>query len=172
MISASDELKQLFEWDGDRLEDVRFWCEPQATITALEQIGHLDFPQFDGFVTFEARGFFLAGVATALYRKPTVTVRKHKRFYDKMAHAKVTFMNWKNEEESLVLLKKTLPNCKRVLVVDDILDTGRSLKAGHDLLLKEGIEIVGAFYLLDARKDTNEICFEFPIKSARKQTLF
>lgn len=161
----------LFQWNGERLEDVRFWCEPQLTAEALGQIPGCHFPAHDGLVTFEARGFFLAGIASAQLNLPVALIRKHKRFYDKMDHAKVSFKNWKNEEETLTMLKKSTPPVSKVLVVDDILDTGRSLLAGQELLQTMNIEIVGAYYLLNAADEKTLQQFSFPIHAAMKHKL-
>ncbi len=166
----SAQYNELFVWSGDKIEDVRFWCEPTLTTEAIKKIGEVDFPAYDGFATFEARGFYLAGIASSIFKKPVVMIRKHKPFYDKMAHAKKNYVNWKSQEESLVILDDTLPKVQRVLVVDDILDSGRSLTAGQMLLASRGISIVGAYYLLDARRD--EVPFDFQIASVLKKSLF
>lgn len=164
-------FRKLFQWNEDRLEDVRFWCEPQLTAEALGQIPGCRFPAHDGLVTFEARGFFLAGIASAQQDLPVALIRKHKRFYDKMDHAKISFRNWKDEEETLTLMKKSLPAMSKVLVVDDILDTGRSLAAGQALLRSVGVEIIGAYYLLNAADDKTLGNFSFPIHAAMKHKL-
>lgn len=171
MKNDDNRFRNLFVWDQDKIEDVRFWCEPALVTEAIQKIADFNFPEFDGFATFEARGFFLSGIAASTFQKPVVTIRKHKKFYDKMAHAKVNFTNWKGEEEALTVLDKTLPQVKRVLIVDDILDTGRSLIAGQRLLGERGIEIIGAFYLLDARRDQSPR-FDFSIESILKHRLF
>ncbi len=167
-----DKFRNLCVWNGDTIEDVRFWCEPELTKEGIQLIGKSDFPDFDAFVTFEARGFYLAGMAAAMYSKPSVLIRKHKKFYEKMEHAKVSLTNWKNDPETLTILKKGLPTAKRVLVVDDILDTGRSLEAGVSLLGGLDIEIVGAFYILNAASEEITSKFSFPIKSAIQHKLF
>jgi adenine/guanine phosphoribosyltransferase-like PRPP-binding protein len=56
--------------------------------------------------------------------------------------------------------------------VDDILDTGRSLEAGMTLVGVLGIEIVGAFYILNAASEEITSKFRFPIKSAIQHRLF
>lgn len=167
-----NEFKPLFQWSGDTVEDVRFWCEPDLTVKAIESISTMGFQPFDGIASFEARGFFLAGIAASHLKRPTVLIRKHKRFYDNMEHARVDFVNWKNEPESLTILQKSMPNVKRVLVVDDIYDTGNSLHAGTQLLQQLGVEVVGAFYLLNAGSSESLSKFQFPIEAILKKKLF
>lgn len=166
------DFDKLFEWRDGRIEDVRFWCEPEITRAAVAKIGELQHLQFDGFATFEARGYLLAGIACAQFGLPVLPLRKHKPFYDRMAHKKILFNNWKGESETLTVLTGSLPAVRRVLVIDDILDTGRSLKAGSELLYGIGIEIVGAFYLLNSGSPETLVEFEFPILSAFQRRLF
>ena len=66
----------------------------------------------------------------------------------------------------------TIPEPKRVLVIDDILDTGASLAAGVELLAGEGIEVIGAFYLLNAGSDEALSQFRFPIRETLRHRLF
>lgn len=165
--------KNLFVWNDQKIEDVQFWCEPQLTNKAIDEIaGHFDLSHVDGFVGIEARGFYLAGLASSIYSKPTVMVRKHKAFYEKMAHESINFKNWKGDAESLTVLKKTLPSVKNVIIVDDIIDTGASLRASKTLLKYLGINIVGAFYLLNSLDKQTENEIDIPIKSILKQKLF
>lgn len=167
----NDRFRKIFKWNGDRLEDTRFWCEPKLTQEAISQIKGIPFDHYDGLASFEARGFFLLGVASNHLQLPTVFIRKYKKFFERMSHYRIDFKNWKNEPEALVVLKDSLPEVKRVLIVDDILDTGRSLEAGQKLLFQMNIEIVGAFYLLDASKEDIAARLGFPIYSAMKHKL-
>lgn len=47
-----DKFRELCVWNGDVLEDVRFWCEPDLTKEALQLITKNSLPQFDAFATF------------------------------------------------------------------------------------------------------------------------
>lgn len=167
------EFRELFVWSGDTLEDVRFWCEPKLTNQALLEIEKkFDLEKIDGFVALEARGFYLAGVASSLFQKPVVMVRKHKKFFEKMQHETITFKNWKGEMEALTVLLGTLPKVKNVLVVDDIIDTGASLVAARSLLSHLDIQLSGAFYLLNALKFKNSNFQNIKIESIWCQKLF
>jgi adenine phosphoribosyltransferase len=165
-------FRKLFQWQGDRLEDVRFWCEPALTAEVIRSIPERKFGEFDGIAAFEARGFFLAGAASAILGLPVVPVRKHKPFYEKMRHEKVEFTNWKGEPEAFALLLDSMPKCRRVLILDDLFDTGSSLKAGHALLTKAGMEIAGAFYLLNAGSQEALASFPFSIEAVLRHKLF
>jgi len=163
----------LFVWNDQKVEDVRFWCEPKLTVEAIGLVReHFDLSTIDGFVGIEARGFYLAGVASVVFELPVVMVRKHKKFYEEMAHERVEFKNWKAETESLTLIKESQPDVRKVLVIDDILDTGASLAATTELLKKAEIEICGAYYLLDSLGAESGRKFQFPIESLLTRKLF
>lgn len=163
----------LFVWDADKIEDIQFWCHPRLTSHALQEIPKLfNLADVDGFCALEARGFLLSGMAAAIFNKPVMLLRKHKKFYDRMDHARVDFTNWKHEPETLVLLKKSNPALKRVLLIDDILDSGASLKAAQRLLEQNEITLVGAFYLLNASKSDLSKSFGIPVEAAVTHQLF
>jgi adenine/guanine phosphoribosyltransferase-like PRPP-binding protein len=172
-VMSLQKYSKLFVWDGDKIEDIRFWCCPDETISALNELPNFfDLGHVDGFCALEARGFLLSGIAAAIFKKPVLPIRKHKRFYDRMDHTRVDFTNWKGDPEAITFLRKSNPQVKRVLVVDDILDSGASLQAVTQLFSKEAIEIVGAYYLLDASREDLSGRFKFPIRSAVKHKLF
>lgn len=167
-----DQFQKLFKWNGDCLEDTRFWCEPKLTQEALSQITSLPFNPYDGLASFEARGFFLLGSVSNHLQLPAIFIRKHKKFFEKMNHKRIDFKNWKNAPETLTVLRDSLPKVEKVLIVDDILETGRSLEAGQKLLSGLDIEIIGAFYLLDASTEDIAAKLGFPIYSVVKHKLF
>ncbi|USN48025.1 MAG: hypothetical protein H6626_02745 [Pseudobdellovibrionaceae bacterium] len=172
-MTDNKEFDALFLWNQRRVEDVRFWCEPELSNKAIEKIAiNFDVNNIDGFVALEARGFFLAGMATQLYKKPSLVIRKHKNFYDKMEHKKIEFFNWKNEKEALTILKNTIPKGKNFLIVDDIIDTGASLRASNELMKRLDLNLAGAFYLLNSIGEEGTSQFDFPIKSLLTRKLF
>lgn len=172
-VLSEETTLDLFVWDEGKIEDVRFWCEPDLTLKALQQIKSLfAIDSIEGFVGIEARGFYLAGAASIQYGLPTVMVRKHKAFFEKMPHESIFFTNWKGELESLTVMKNTLPKLSSVLIVDDILDTGASLKATQELLARFDIQIKGAFYLLNSYGEKASEDFGIPIKSLLTRKLF
>lgn len=169
----NEKFKDLFVWNENQVEDVQFWCEPVLTSAAIHKIHEIfNIQDIDGFVALEARGFYLAGIASTLYKLPSVMVRKHKAFYNKMNHETIQFKNWKGDQESLTVLKNTLPEVRSVLIVDDILDTGASLKATKDLLSRMNIQIAGAFYLLNSYGEHASQDFEIPVRSLLTKKLF
>ncbi len=111
---AETRFKDLFIWDDGKIEDVRFWCEPDLTLEALKLIeSEFSLGTIESFIGIEARGFYLAGAASIQYRTPTIMVRKHKPFFNKMDHESVHFKNWKGDPESLTVMKNSLPKRNR-----------------------------------------------------------
>lgn len=74
-------------------------------------------------------------------------------------------MSWKGREESLFIFRDRDFTGKKVLIVDDLIETGNSLEASVEGLNSLGLETAGAFYLCDASEDNLSGKFSFPIKS-------
>lgn len=163
----------LFVWRDNKLLDVRYWCEPQLLKSAILEIPDF-FPlnSFDGFTGLEAKAFFLTGMASALFDKPTTIIRKHRTSYENRDHQRIDFTNWRGQTESIALISRHNPKLKKVILLDDVIDTGASLSAATKLLKKSEITIVGAFYLVDSRKAEAKFDFEFPVVSLIKAPLF
>lgn len=164
--------ENLLVWQNNLVLDVRYWCEPEITKKAILEIPNL-FPEmrYDGFVGLEAKGFFLSGIASTLFNFPTIMVRKYKNSYANRKHFKQDFTNWRGHPDSIAVVERSMPKVKKVLVVDDIIDTGASLEATRVLLEKFDVEIVGAFYFCDCRKETARFDFPFPVRSLIKSML-
>lgn len=170
---SDQKFKELFVWNQGKIEDVRFWCEPVLLQEGINQIKNkFDLSTIDAFVGIEARGFYLAGVASVQYGLPTIMVRKHKSFFDKMNHESMQFTNWKGEAECLTVMMDTIPRAKSVVVVDDILDTGASLVAAKALLGRMGMDLQGAFYLLDSYRGDSANELGINVKSLLQRKLF
>ncbi len=90
---------------------------------------------FDVVAGVEARGFIVAGAVAAIAGTGMIPIRKHGKL-PKPAHR----ISYKKEYGSDALeVSPELEPGMRVLLIDDILATGGTLKAGADL-----IELVGA----------------------------
>ena len=88
------------------------------------------FPQhtYDAVVSIGARGFILAGGLTYATHKPLLPVRKYHNRYENFDGQKMDFINWKDQQESLFLFNMSHHNGKRVLFLDDVMETDRSMK--------------------------------------------
>lgn len=161
--------KNLFIWKDGKIADVRFWCEPTLTNMALNEMNKLcEELIFDGFLGMEAKGFYLSAIASSLFEKPSVLVRKFKDRLTSRDHQKIEYTNWKGQADTLGIINQSLPKVERVLIVDDVIDTGNSLKAVEQLLGKYDIKIAGAFYLVDSRQEPQSNRFDYPVLSLLK----
>ena len=155
----------IFYWSEDGIENVTLWEKPERIndiITEFENIFAVN--NFDVITSIEARGFILGGIFTQKYNKPFVSIRKYKDIYENIPGVKYKYINWKDEEERLYLFEHSIKG-KKAIFIDDIMETGRSLKAINEILKNQGIEIIGAFYLMDGSNKEVRNSFDFPIRS-------
>jgi adenine/guanine phosphoribosyltransferase-like PRPP-binding protein len=143
----------LFTWIGADIDDVLFWerAELFKDITADFQVLTSGM-EYDFFAPLEARGFLLAGILAGQLETPMLPVRKYKPFYKNFPGTTVEFVNWKKEPEALYIFSREGYEGKRVLVIDDLIETGNSLDATVQGLAEIGCEAVGAFYLCDVMR--------------------
>lgn len=113
----------------------------QALIEALPE-GLLD--SIDCFTAIEARGFIFASLLAGHLGKGVILVRKEGKFPPPVANKSYAL-----EYGSDTLEMQSSLSPAKVLLVDDILATGGTLKAAIDLCESAGHSIVGALVLLD-----------------------
>jgi adenine/guanine phosphoribosyltransferase-like PRPP-binding protein len=155
----------IFFWSDDGIENVTLWEKPRRINDVLSEFENMfSVNNFDVITSIEARGFILGGIFTKEYSKPFVSIRKYKNIYDTIPGVKYKYINWKNEEETLYLFKHSIKG-KKAIFIDDIMETGKSLKAAQEILKKQGIQIIGAFYLMDGSNKEIRNSFDFPIRS-------
>jgi|SRR5690625_59473 len=95
-------------------------------------------PNFDVVAGVEARGFIFAGAVAALAGAGMIPIRKEGKL-PKPAHR----ISYQKEYGTDVLeVSPDLQPGMRVLLIDDILATGGTLRAGADLINRVGAEIV------------------------------
>ena len=126
-------------------------------------------PEFDVIVTAEAKGIPLAYEMSRQSGKPYVTVRKTMKLYIQEPVVTTVKSITTKQEQKLILDKRDidLMNGKRVLIVDDVISTGFSLKALEELVNKSTGVIVGKATVLaeGEAKDREDIIYleELPI---------
>jgi len=91
------------------------------------------FPKFDYIVGIESRGFIFASILSHILDKGLILIRKSGKL-----PPPVVSTSYKTEysETSLEISISSFPKNAKVLIVDDILATGGSLKASADLIKK------------------------------------
>ena len=120
-------------------------------------------PEFDYIVTPEAKSIPIAYEMSRQSGKPYIVARKGIKVYMRdCLEVKVVSITTKKEQtlylgESEVEMIKG----KRVLIVDDVISTGESLKAVQELVAKAGATLVAscAFLAEDVAADRDDIIF-------------
>lgn len=102
------------------------------------------FDEIDCFAAIEARGFIFASLLAGHTGKGMVLVRKEGKLPPPVANKSYALEYGKDTLE----MQAELPSAK-VLVIDDILATGGTLKATIGLCEEAGHTVVGALVLLD-----------------------
>jgi adenine/guanine phosphoribosyltransferase-like PRPP-binding protein len=160
----------LFEWREGGVENVVFWERPERFDALVDDFQVLmEDLVFDVIAPLEARGFLLAGLIAKEIHTPIMPIRKFKPFFERFPGTKVDFTNWKGEGESLFLFERDLFDGQRVLVVDDLIETGNSLEASLEALHALRTTPMGAFYLCDVMDEERRRDFSIPIRSFVKR---
>ncbi|HPQ89449.1 MAG TPA: phosphoribosyltransferase family protein [Candidatus Mcinerneyibacteriales bacterium] len=155
----------LFHWSDKGVENVVLWEDPSFYPSLLREMKILwEGVSFDLIASLESRGFILGGLFSLALEKPFLPIRKYKHIFSQLPGKQAEYVNWKGETETLYLFTPEASG-KRILFIDDILETGRSLKASVALLEGFGFTLAGAFYLLDAATEETRSSFPFPIRS-------
>ena len=116
----------------------------QAIEQLVERIRELG--TIDIIAAPEARGFIFAAPVAYALKLPLIPIRKP----GKLPHKTVTF-TYKLEygSDSLQMHADTIKPDMKVLLVDDLLATGGTIKACKDLIEQEGGQVVGAAFLIE-----------------------
>ncbi|WP_136089260.1 adenine phosphoribosyltransferase [Auritidibacter ignavus] len=101
--------------------------------------------EFDVVAGIEARGFILAGALAVEANRGFIPLRKKGKLPQPVASVNY---NLEYGTETMEVSADLAPGMK-VLLVDDILATGGSLRAGMDLIQARGAELVGIAVLLE-----------------------
>lgn len=117
---------------------------PAMHTVAQELLAQAQDP-FDVVAGIEARGFIFAGAVAALSRRGMVPIRKPGKL-PVVAH-QVTYTKEYGDDQLEV--SPDLEPGMRVLLIDDILATGGSLKAGAALVAAAGAEVTDVGVVLE-----------------------
>jgi len=100
---------------------------------------------FDVVAGVEARGFLLAGAVAIAAGVGMAPIRKAGKLPRPAASVDYAL----EYGTASVEMTDDLPRGSRVLLVDDILATGGTLRAGHQLLAELGLELAGTAVLME-----------------------
>lgn len=101
--------------------------------------------QFDVVAGIEARGFLLAGAAATLAGVGLVPIRKA----GKLPRPAASVDYQLEYATATIECHDDIPDGTRVLLIDDVLATGGTLVAGHELVAKIGGTVIGTSVLIE-----------------------
>ena len=141
-IRRVSEFKGVVFWDiTTLLKDKRAFRE------AIRQMAdHYRGEDIDLIVSSEARGFILGGALAYELGVGFVPIRKKGKL-----PSKVVSLTYRKEYESdtIEIHEDAIVRGQRVLVIDDLLATGGTVRANADLVEKLGGRIVGMGFLIE-----------------------
>lgn len=99
----------------------------------------------DLVAAIEARGFIFGAAVASLDGKGFVPIRK----IGKLPPPTISLASVKEYGEDIIEVKPNDMAVKNIVIVDDVLATGGTLKAAEELLTKAGYNVLGAVTLID-----------------------
>jgi adenine/guanine phosphoribosyltransferase-like PRPP-binding protein len=160
----------LFEWRDAGVENVVFWEHPERFDDMVKDFQLLtEDLNFQLIAPIESRGFLLAGILAGGIHVPVYPVRKFIPYFERFPGVRVEYRNWKGKDDALFIFSREQYIGKRLLIVDDLIETGSSLHAAGKGFSALGSEVVGAFYLCDVMDDERRNEFSIPIRSFVKR---
>jgi adenine phosphoribosyltransferase len=122
-------------------------AEPRAFAEAIRQLcGHYQNQPVDAIAAAEARGFLFAAPMALTMKRPLVPLRKPGKL-PYQTHALKYELEYGSAELHVHI--DGINEGQRVLLVDDVLATGGTLKAGCQLVEKAGGQVVGCAVLVE-----------------------
>jgi adenine phosphoribosyltransferase len=117
--------------------------QPEAYVRCIDRMAALyDRTPLDAIAAVEARGFVFAAPYAYRRRVPLVLVRKKGKLPGKTLQAGFTL---EYGEDVVEILASDLSPGMRVLLVDDLIATGGTLKAAAGLIAKAGARVIEIF---------------------------
>lgn len=114
---------------------------PQAFSYAIDAM-HPPIDNIDLWVGIESRGFLFASALAQRFKGGLLMIRKKGKLPPPVIETHYTL----EYGEDIIQMH---PGSGRVVIVDDVLATGGTLKAAHELCVKSGYDVLGYSSLID-----------------------
>jgi len=135
-----------FPEPGIRFRDISpLLADAAALRTVIDALTEPFAGQFDVVAGIEARGFLLAGAVAIAAGVGLAPIRKA----GKLPRPAASVSYGLEYGQATIEMAGDLPEGTRVLVVDDVLATGGTLRAAHELLARLGYTVTGTAVLLE-----------------------
>ena len=122
---------------------------------------------FEKVASPEALGFILGSAVAQRLRKGFIPVRKgdglpiHRRY-----KSSVSFVDYTSTRKSLEINKRLVEAGDRILIVDDVIDTGAQMKAMIKLIGRLGGEVIGISALIaDRSRKTKHLIDQYNVQA-------
>lgn len=137
-----------FPMEGISFKDITTLLKDgEGLVEMIEQLAKaVEHLEFDYIAGLEARGFVLAVPLAYKLQKGFIPIRKPGKLPGRIISKDYDLEYGKNTIE---LDSDALKPGDKVLLVDDLLATGGTAKAGLDLLKESGAEVVAATFLIE-----------------------
>lgn len=120
-----------------------------ATSELLEMFKDVN---FDKIACVEGRGFIIGSAAAVIDRKGLVLLRGKDKLQREIYS--VEFEDYLKRRKTLEIHKDAVLPGEKVIIIDDWIESGGTVKAGISLIEKCGGEVVGIGALVDGSNDT------------------
>ena len=101
--------------------------------------------EIDAFAAIDARGFVFASPLAYKMRRPLILVRKNGKLPGEVYRKEFAL---EYGHDIVELHKADLQPGKRIVIVDDLIATGGTVRASADIIVDAGAEVVGIFAVI------------------------
>ncbi len=115
--------------------------------------------KIDKIVSLEAKGFFYASIVAYKMKIPFSPIFKGGRKIPKKLLYGQSFVDYSGDKKSLEIGKMQINKGEKILIVDDVFETGESAKAAIKLIEKSGGKVVGVSIIYNKLNEKKEKYF-------------
>lgn len=127
-------------------------------IDLIKPFENTDFNKVAGL---EALGFILGGAVACKLKKGFVPVRKGGKLPGKKGTViRTSFVDYTKNKKIFEINKNAIKKGDKVLIVDDLIETGSQARAAIKLIEKQGGKVIGITVMCAERTPKTEILFE------------
>ena len=130
---------------------------------ALKRLYTSSIVEVNQVACFEALGFPLGAIVAQDLKVGLVLVRKAEPKYTSPDFETETFRDYDKEQKTFKVLKSSIPRGTRILIVDDLCETGEQLRAATMLFTRLGAIVIGAVFIGCRLLWEDKTCYNFPI---------